>query len=843
MANPEQFQVLEQAVRAGHEAAILPGIPRIVYQLPAARELNAPRAGVAGLNATTRLKVWEIQPVCVPGIPITPTVRSGLIEEQKQRDIGLTTKKGAVSLDGFANMDMVAIETDIPIAGLCLDQVALRAVLLLDGLAWRQGWECSPQAMLSLFDPNVLGMQIDPAFEVNSSPVFGESCGGTAAPEYPFGGGVGSLRIHLSLLSVAEEGRPTALYMPNGVLGACDPSKTFAIMLMLLSEWPSCLFGYRVSSSPNPVPEGYPEGCSYGNFHMASQSLVHVPGPRHLNIILPSQLADISGRNQPSTIQRWTIKSGPRATIALPANSDIRYCGRPAANNDWAYGLTDFIVSWIEDIRADDVLRVLNKLNEVMPLESALTAMRDIMVITCYQFPKLTLGTQDAYPTPCRLDNRRFTTRVLMDYAAGSGLAGHQLQRDFPTAETFTGDFLTNAFDFVAWNQVILRLAHVNIADHVRMPVIRPEYVNKAVLMCNVARTILLAIPWHVMLQWQGAGCKSWLTHRVNMNSSWIPTLMPLCYGELASTIEESLAPAGFCYPNIMWVMSGCRPTTVTWTFENGASRPMTVYDRACYTGAVATVYDSAGVEFDGYVPTVLVDSWIHVMSKYVPRGWLPFPPPAKIGAPTTVAIFDGMISSWLKLELAGVHYVSSLFLGPELEYYPTSTIWREEDWERWNKRLFISGPTAFRITDIRGTNLDGFNQEGKLPWLRCNNLRGDDQYPIEQLGQSTLCVPHFNYDAKRVFVIMVAGDGDRINCTGSGTGHVDRAVWLRTGIQVGEVHPYEIGAKDDWKDFVKSTNLGFRTAKSVAKGQDTGGVQPPPKNVEPESLEQSTPQ
>nr|UUV42528.1 MAG: capsid protein [Ilomantsi toti-like virus 2] len=620
-------------------------------------------------------------------------------------------------------------------------------------------------------------------------------------------------------------------------------SKTLAILAMLLSEWPSCMLGYNVTSVPNPPQEGLPDDFRYTNHNVNAASLIHVAGPRRLNFVLPSYIADVSGRSQSLTTPRWQILSGPEDTLALPANTPLQYCGRGDLPNDHFVPLTDFLVSWIPQIKADDVMKVLTELNKVMPMELALAAMRDVANVACYLYPKLVLGEFGIYPQPCRTRESQFSTHALMDYTSGSGLSPHQLSGDFPTMETFHGDFIINAFDFVAWNQVVLSLAHVDIPDHVRMPEIRAEYAHKPVLSSNVARSLMLSSCWQIMLQYQGATCQTWLTHRTCMNGNWIPRVLPLVYGGVSQTTEESLAPAGYQYSNLMWALSGNRPTTVRWTFEDGSVRPVTVFDRMCWTDGVATVYDDQGVEYTGYIPMVLVDAWLLFAAKWLPQGWVPFPPPAKRETAKTFFKVAGVVSTWELITIDDVIYETSLFLGQYNEFYPPASIWREEDLERWNKRLFLSSGLPFKIVNRRGIPPVGVVGNGKLPWARINFLRGDSEYPIEQLGQSTLCVSQYDERSQRIFVVLPRDQAEAINTTWAGSGFCNRACWLQEGIHIAKLEMYEVEVRDNWRDRTLQAVAGFRSVKSVKEAQGSPGVQDAPGSAELDTLTKSTPQ
>nr|UUV42573.1 MAG: capsid protein [Palkane toti-like virus] len=741
---------------------------------------------------------------------------------------------------------MVAVASDVPYTGICLEQPCLRWMLLMEYLTWQLGWECTPQSMLSTFDPNVIPAKQNVVYSSNSSPVFGESCGGVEDPVYPFGGEKGSLRLHLSVISVSEERRASLSFIPNNILDSVDePSKVLAIMAIGFTEWPFCMMGYNVASRPQNHPETHDDECIYTNHHVSAASLVHVSGMRDANFILPSQIADATGRQQGSNKPRWVLKSGPTGTNALPANTILRYCNRGEVPVDASVPLTDFLLSWLSSITCDDVIRILNKLNEVMPLSKPLAAMRDVVNVSCYMYPKLTLGKRSDYPAPYQgEEGGAFTSRVLLDYTSGSCLSPHPTTGNFPLQQTFTANFIIQAFDAVAYNQVILGLAMPDLPDKVRFEPIFAEMAHKPVLISNLARSVSLSLCWNMMLQWTGASCITWETHRENKNSKWIPTVLPKLFGELTMRTEESLAPAGYVYANLMASMNGLRPTIVTWVFDNGVTRPLSVFDRLCFSPYLASVYDTQGVEYKGYVPLTLSDAWMQLVPRWLPKGWLPYPAPGKNGSPTVSIAVDDKLCWYHIMTIDDEVYDSSLMLRPFMDYYDRGHIPRRRGSERWNARLFLTEDTErARVVNYRGEPIEGIAADGSLPWERINFLREFEAYPTESLGQSTLCIPSYDSSSREVYIVLPRLIAGPINSSAAGQGFANRALFLRFGSTIAEVLPYELKVDDDFTDAVCKNVSGFRIVKSVEKAPESEAAPTPQESAELNSVSGSTPQ
>nr|UUV42287.1 MAG: putative capsid protein [Kustavi toti-like virus] len=846
--NSKAGQTMSKNARRDVQKGILTQYGAKEIPVPPEQTVGAPIDEIRGQHATTRLKIWETQALTVPGVPVVLTTRSGSIEEQKQRDTGLSLKKGTISLDGFTNPDIVSVASDTSFSGLCLEQPCLRLSLFLEIKTWAFGWECIPQYAMTLLDPNVIGEKVDLTPRINCSPIPGEECGGQARPEYPFGGGNGSLRIHTSLLSVSEDRRACAIYLPNTILDSIqDASRVVAIMLVALTEWPFCLYGYDVVSRPKAGREGGRGTETYTNHNISAASLVHVPGLRNIDLILPAIVSDGSTGGQANARPRWTVRAGPAGTARLAPFEQLQYCyARP--NQDHSVPLTDFLVSWAAELTHDDVYRVIAKLGGTFPMMAPMAAMRDVMVLSCYVYPKLTLGSQNENPEPYQTnDEGEFDTKVLLDYTSAACVSPAVVKGDFPLQDSYQGHLLVQAFDYTAFNQVMLGLAAPEIGDQKRFAQISPEICHRGVILSNIGRSVIYSLPWNLALQYIGATSKTWLTHRQTMVSRWIPHMLQLWYGSMSMAADESLAPAGYVYSNLLSMALDVRPTTIHWTFDTGAKRPVSVYDRVLFTGDMATVYDVDGVEYDGYVPVTLVDGWIQNIAYVLPRGWVPFAPPSRLGAPLAITnkeFTGGRRLANLEETIDGELHNSPMLLPPFDLYYETGRVPRRIDVERWNTRLFMTDTvTPPKITDKNGVLIPGTSAEGKLPCARVNFVKHGEQYPPEQLAQATMCFPTVDDKGRMVFVMLPKHRADSISCSAVGSGYVNRAIFLRIWSMPSLPNPSSEVVDDELAAKILQVNLGFRIVKSADVGSTTGSAPPVPPSAEQASLDASTPQ
>lgn len=846
--NSKAGQTMSKNARRKVEEGILTAYGAKTIPVPSEFNVGDPIDETRGQHATTRLKVWETQALTVPGTPIALTVRSGNIEEQKQRDTGLSLKKGTISLDGFTNPDIVSVASDTSYSGLCLEQPCLRLSLFLEIKTWAFGWECIPQYAMTLFDPNVIGEKVDLTPRINCSPIPGEQCGGQARPEYPFGGGSGSVRIHTSLLSVSEDRRACAIYLPNTILDSIqDASRVVAIMLIALTEWPFCLYGYDVVSRPKNGGEAMRGTERYTNHNISAASLVHVPGLRNIDLILPAIVSDGSTGGQANARPRWTVRAGPAGTARLAPYEQLHYCyARP--NHDFPVPLTDFLVSWAAELSHDDVYRVISKLGATFPMMAPMAAMRDVMVLSCYMYPKLTLGLQNENPEPYQTnDEGEFDTKVLLDYTSAACVSPAVVKGDFPLQDSYQGHLLIQAFDYTAFNQVMLGLAAPEIGDQKRFAQISPEICHRGVILCNIGRSAMYSMPWNLALQYLGATSKAWLTHRQTMVSRWIPYMLQLWFGSMSMAADESLAPSGYVYSNLLSMALDVRPTTIHWTFETGAKRPVSVYDRLMFTGDMATVYDVDGVEYDGYVPVTLVDGWIQNLAYVLPKGWVPFAPPSRLGAPlaiTNTEFTGGKRLKYLEEAIDGALHNSPMLLPPFDLYYETGRVPRRIDVERWNTRLFLTDTEVPpKITDKNGVLIPGTSAEGKLPCARINYLKHGEEYPPEQLAQASMCFPTVDDQGRMAFVMLPKARADSISCSAVGSGYVNRAIFLRIWSMPSLPNPSSEVVEDELAAKILQVNLGFRIAKPADVGSTTGSAPPVPPSAEQASLDASTPQ
>nr|UUV42424.1 MAG: capsid protein [Hameenlinna toti-like virus] len=374
------------------------------------------------------------------------------------------------------------------------------------------------------------------------------------------------------------------------------------------------------------------------------------------------------------------------------------------------------------------------------------------------------------------------------------------------------------------------------------------ELAHKPVLISNVARSVVLSTCWNIMLQWQGASVKTWRGHKTNKANRWIAQVLPILFGTISLRTEESLAPAGFTYSNLMAFMFGIRPTTVTWEFDTGVIRPVTVFDRLCFSPNLASVYDTEGNEYEGYVPVTLGDAWIQLTAKCLPMGWTAFPSPDRFGAPMAIPK-DSKDYYWhfqVDIDVNGAlqQWQGSLERGGQDEYWPANNIERQVGPERWNARMFLTDLRELpRIVGFRGDTAEGTVEDGRLPWIRINFLIGDEAHPIESLGQSTLCVPHYDSKSRRLHVVLPIEEASAVTMSWAGQGWANRAVFMTYYTTIGETRLWETKTVDSFADRVRSVTSGFRIAKLVDEVSTTGGAQTPQPDAEQVSLTESTAQ
>lgn len=318
--------------------------------------------------------------------------------------------------------------------------------------------------------------------------------------------------------------------------------------------------------------------------------------------------------------------------------------------------------------------------------------------------------------------------------------------------------------------------------------------------------------------------------------------MLPLWFGSMSMVADDSLAPSGYIYGNLLAMALDIRPTTIHWTFETGSTRPVSVFDRLCFTGNMATVYDVDGVEFDGYVPVTLVDGWIQNLAYMLPKGWVPFAPPARLGAP--LAISDrtqtgGVRLDYHKTTIDGEQYDSPLMVPPFDLYYPTGRVDRRIDVERWNIRLFMTDTEVpAKLVDKNGILIPGTSAAGRLPCARLNFTKHDEQYPPEQLAQSTMCFPTLDDQGRMVFAVLPKARADAISCSAVGSGYVNRAIFLRIWSMPSLPNPSSEEVVDELAAAILRTNQGFRIAKPVDAAPTPGSAPPVPQSAEQASLD-----
>lgn len=797
---------------------------------------------IVGPSATTRLKFWEVESVPVPGHTLIPTDKSVNLSNLMANEVGNTVRFNSQTLQGFQTPDLLALSLQTPYLGLTSETMALKLLLLTQALVWKNRWECLPAMTRTVFDPYAKARREDLTIGINASPVFGENCGGTANPVFPMAGGSGTLRLHTSLNTVPHNARGSAIFIPNNMIDLqMDSGKALAIILMMFTDWPFCMIGYFGTVDHKNTPADHPVALHYRNYYVASPSLVHVAGSRHIDLILPATMVEERGPGARSALPRWQFSSGVQATNTLPPSTPLQYCRLgPNGVIDHYVRLTDYLVSWIASVTVDEINQVMVAVNNIFPFGTSVATMRDLAISLTYMYPKLILGLQGAYPVPpVVIDGGHFSSKVLMDYTSGSCMSPHQVTGDFPLTQTFSGDAIVKAFDPTAWNKVALGLSKIDEGMIKSLDKLNNEYVHKGVIMRDLARSLMFAATSQFVMAWQGASCKAWETMRSNFMSQWIMHVLPLMVGNPTQRPSLVLAPASFVFSNVMFSMMGRRTTTTVWRFEDGVERPVDLFGRLCYTGSFASVYTTGGNLMSGYCPVIIEDAWYQMLAKWLPMGWLPFAPPSSTldnKVFTSAKIWpsnNSEVCEPFQMTIDGVHYRSAGRATDARETYNPLRIFRWQDEERWNVRLFATSAKVFRLVTVLGRPIDGVVQTGELPWGRRNYLHDGEQMPPEHLGQATMCLPNYDHESSKMFIVLPKDEALAITTTGTGNGFAPRARWIVPGSLLVSMLDIEGKFVDEWSDMINEAMAGFRIVESAKEAPVTDGVGPAPPVVE----------
>lgn len=399
-------------------------------------------AGALG-PSTERLRPTVISLADYYSDPMVPTTLSTQISDQVAQNKSSNWKTDNIQLAGFRNFDITNINVAMCNTSLSLERPSLVLEALHSLFAMNQQLSALNRSQFQLIDQNTVPVG-NPQIGHNNSPVFGEACGGDT-PVYPFGGGTGTVAFHISYGTVPPEERDMAIVLPSSVMQATDnPGIAVALFCMMMSKYP-----FNMATITVPTTDA--AGANAGNqLYVPNQTLIDIPGPTALNVILPvnEPVRIPSSQAEANSNASYRPQTGASGTTTYPPGTIFDICYKDGYRS---YQLTDYLYSWFLQLDITTIKTFIGRLNTVVNFTTPMEAAHDIIVNLTQHFPRLIVS--NAAPASALTQALAYKT----SYA--SCLNPTPSTTNWPLNNVLLPDYRGFQFNILLWNKVALGLA------------------------------------------------------------------------------------------------------------------------------------------------------------------------------------------------------------------------------------------------------------------------------------------------------------------------------------------------------------------------------------------------
>lgn len=751
------------------------------------------------------LSVTEVNVAEYYNYPITPSNLSTTLSNQIKENQTQVWRRDNTSMPGFSTFDVASINTTLISKGLSLEQMLLKLDMLHSILSVGGTSTKIPRSVWSALCPNLTATETNAVIGINNSTNAGEQSGGLTTPTFPFFGGTGSVSFHLTLSSVPIESRNTAIICPPGLLQSSEDAQVaLSLFTMSWAEWPFGVYTYRkeatawyfeaLSGETGPI-----EDITY----IPTQTLTRVPGERDLHIVLPRRYAEQNPQTQNAANAQTMIqpRSGPQATNAMPANSNLNVSYVAALNAGvQTYQLTDYLVSWATAISPVTIKQYLGRLGVMVGIKDTLPSVHEMNIALCQVYPQMALN--DLNPTrqsndwfPGNEESEGGQEQQMLPLSLQTAYCNHTLTTQlnvgetvehvtpaFPVMGTTPADYRIFETNIGVWNKVVTGLAEAaNITSELVTSL--PTYVgNPMSHMWERIESIPMAAGWAAYYKIIGLTTKAWDDGYDTAENTWIQTtvrhtfctthqtgtVLPARYGGIVRNLITNIFERAPCQIESSvgsttvklshterWLPGSTFAKTFSWEFISGRdNRAITFYD--------------------GLTPTILPDIWLQYLARKIPKSMMSFPPP--MGEDSTQGYNENLF----------VHRNnSSNVVGPYIENGVPATYMIDQgpdisDEIKWNTRLwYVSPDRTIANYAAQPLPVTVFPPANRFPVAKYIQLADGESYPPALLMAATYSFPEMDHKGNRIIPYLTPEQSTNYILALLRARRIDHPAWL----------------------------------------------------------------
>lgn len=754
----------------------------------------------------------------------TAEYRSNMLTDtSKAKEIKLLTQNAAsvrfratdIDSSGYLSLDVFGLAKEATAKGFNLEAPVLRLLLLSDALAIDDYRAYVPKSIFSNVD-GVLDWDPDSIGSYYNAPNYD---GLEGEHQFPFVGGNGTIRFHLSLETVEPQRRSAAVFAPPFLFQTSrDPQIQFFLFILSLCEWPTGIFSFSARYVRERDP---PINITQAWIHRAS--LTRVPGPIDLDIIIPRRTSERKPQTQAECERLAQIVPHNYYVVPSPDPAPGNLLFTTDVNNQKDNNLTEYINSYITEIAAMDVYNYLSTLNLNFGIEATVEACLDLVAGANYGFPMLLDSSElDGFPGALDWFGESVAASSLFTKTATPwmGLRETVEYSNLPLTKARKPSAVIFEFSYQAWNKVVLGLSVSEDTAPSASMELSPLICNPKQVYWMVLKAMTLAITSQTFFSTVGLSAAAWDEAATSKRNRAMQKMAFMTYC-------TELCPSILKPPKLAKVFTSIHqhlfsvPLATIQYKDSQSQYPITFFSRQVLPSKFpkvikSSVSDNAIEASDLYTPSIVVDVFINVMAeKPIKFQCNMLPAYATKG---TMGFSSG---------LAPKHFPRSAKMGPYVDtttldgVAATNKLFSLSDEHMWNNRLLMTSGTM-EVVDNTGTVVEEKygdicprqrNQFHDTPGHWATDMTPDCTNRTQTAGCCTTTFPSITKHALLPIPVVDATRRMPLSRAMQQCGTIARECWRLNGCALMTDTEMESGGDDFWSGVAASD---FRDVASV---------------------------
>lgn len=747
--------VAQDAIRAptvsvtGAVSAMASASPEETHLLP--REYRAWNGPVQ--TSLSRLPATAVALTMSGGAELALTATGNLTSLSNAAAMAVVVKNTDTTAQGWPTADIAYITSQSIENRWNAEAAMLRSILLWHVSSYAVAGDYPDQLFypLRVADPFAMSTGAQPSLVWNTpGRSFGEDCGGTANPVFPFGGGTGKLVFLTTANDCPAEERGNLLYLSQGLVnGNMMREQTIAMCVQCFAEYPFAMPRVRQTTTMANGTQSATQEFT------PTAGVIRVPGRKTLYVVLPrGQNGGGSPPDQATANAIVTVRPtwGPYAVGGIAANTVLNVSARGAIAE---YSLAAYLLSWSANgagtkpgIAQQSFTTFWKLLNDSMEVMGAWTvAAEKAAFLTTRYRPLWAASNLPAANSSLEADNVQVGTWLRPDAVPVVPTTTNWPQATSPAPALWVADT-----SLTAWN-MLNTYAYEVINHPTTGQQFDPSFTTPRGLYYQTLVGRVYAATFQLFYAYLGLPTSAHSNLLDRPVSTAFRTLLDGMWCTTALSTSIALPPVAGTLAGLFANVSGAAPAAQEGCMSVMSSRIPPE------PGDWQVVWSPSAAAFlVGTVPAVMSDVYLHsTMTQGLVRDLSPFVPQNSVEGCTGLADLSGT-----QIQFGNGTYYSAAWLPAALQtgflqmtqppdYCPTLM---------WNNRVAWESVVGCEITDVNGNIAAGVPTPGqrvmRAPVIAYAAISGEVVI-TDEMVRCTTWIPRFTNGAKRLYVSVPA--------------------------------------------------------------------------------------